>query len=354
MMNLPKYCAVSEKVRAKCFVLLTAILLVRVAAGLPKENPREDFLKLIGQPLVPLAPQVEEMPNTNGLRQFHFSFASDASNRVPGILLEPKNFSGRRPVIIALHGTGGSTANMLALCRKLATNGFVAVAIDGRYHGERKSGKGHTDYDDAIVRAYYGSGEHPFYYDTVWDVTRLLDYLATRDDVDTNRIGLIGISKGGIETYLAAAADPRISVAVPCIGMQSFRWALDNDDWQGRIGTIQNAFDAIVKSEGVVKPDSTFVKKFYDHVVPGIDSEFDGPQMIALIAPRPLLIINSDTDNHTPLPGVEECVAAAQKIYSTDKATNHFAVIIQKNTGHKVLPDSERAAIDWFVKWLKP
>jgi len=33
---------------------------------------------------------------------------------------------------------------------------------------------------------------------------------------------------------------------------------------------------------------------------------------------------------------------------------DHFAVIIQKNTGHKVLPDSERAAIEWFVKWLKP
>jgi dienelactone hydrolase len=333
----------------------TAIILCILATGCAHvPNPRADFLKLIDRPRVVLAPQVEKMSATNEFQEFHFSFAADVSNRVPGILIESKNFPGRRPVIIAFHGTGGSKNNMLSLCRKLAEPGFIAVAIDGRYHGERKAGKGEADYDDAIVRAFHGSGEHPFYYDTVWDVMRLVDYLATRDDVDAHRIGLIGISKGGIETYLAAAADARIAVAVPCIGVESFRWALDHNDWQGRIGTIQPAFDAIAKESGVTKPDSAFVQQFYDRVVPGIYSEFDGPEMLALIAPRPLLVINSDSDIHTPLPGVQECVAAAEKIYATNNATNNFSVIIQKNTGHQVKPESERAAIEWFVKWLKP
>jgi dienelactone hydrolase len=339
--------------RVKRFLPLT-LLLLWVTGCAHVQNPRADFLKLIDRPRVALAPQVEKMPGTNGIVEFRFSFASDAKDRVPGILMESTNFQGRRPVVVALHGTGGSKANMLSLCRKLATNGFVAVAIDGPHHGERKSGKGSTDYDNAIVRAWHGSGEHPFYYDTVWDVMRLVDYLATRDDVDARRIGLIGISKGGIETYLAAAADPRIAVAVPCIGVESFRWALDNNDWQVRIGTIQNAFDMIAKENGATQPDSAFVQKFYDCVVPGIYSEFDGPEMLALIAPRPLLVINSDSDNHTPLPGVIECTNAAQKVYAADNATNHFAVIIQKNTGHQVRPESERAAIEWFVKWLKP
>jgi hypothetical protein len=172
--------------------------------------------------------------------------------------------------------------------------------------------------------------------------------------VDAQRIGLIGISKGGIETYFAAAADPRIAVAVPCIGVESFRWALENNDWQGRIGTIQNAFDVIAKEDVVAKLDSAFVQKFYDRVVPGIYSEFDGPEMLKLIAPRPLFVINSDSDNHTPLPSVNECVATVQKVYADDNATNRFAVILQKNTGHQVKPESERAAIDWFVRWLKP
>jgi dienelactone hydrolase len=338
--------------RWQFFTAMVFCVLATGCAHVP--NPRADFLKMIDRPRVALAPQVQELPGTNNIAEFHFSFASDTSNRVPGILMESTNFYGHRPVVIALHGTGGSKANMISLCRKLAERGFIAVAIDGRYHGERKSGKGETDYDDAIVRAFHGSGEHPFFYDTVWDVMRLVDYLATRDDVDPSRIGLIGYSKGGIETYFTAAADPRIAVAVPCIGVESFRWALDNNDWQGRIGTIQNAFDTIAKENGMTKPDSAFVQKFYDGVVPGIYSEFDGPQMLALIAPRPLLVINSDSDNHTPLPGVIECTNAAQKVYAADDATNHFAVIIQKNTAHQVKPESERAAIEWFVKWLKP
>jgi dienelactone hydrolase len=317
-------------------------------------NPRADFLNLIHRPRVALSPQVQDMSGTNGVVESHFSFAADASNRVPGILIKATDSHGTRPVVIALHGTGGTKANMLALCRKLATNGFVAVAIDGRYHGERKSGRGQSDYNDAIVRAWHGGGEHPFYYDTVWDVMRLVDYLQTRDDVDPARIGLIGISKGGIETYLAAAADTRIAAAVPCIGVESFHWALANNDWQGRIGTIQPAFDAIAKVNGVTKPDSAFVQKFYDRVVPGIYGEFDGPEMLTMIAPRPLLVINSDSDNHTPLPGVMKCTSAALKVYAAVRAEDRFAVIIQKNTGHQVKSESERAAIDWFVKWLKP
>jgi dienelactone hydrolase len=339
----------------KPFRLLAVAVACCLAAGcVHTSNTRADFLKLVDRPRVALAPQIHKISGTNGLVEFHFSFAADAGNRVPGILMESANSPGRLPVVIALHGTGGSKNNMLALCRKLAGAGFIAVAIDAPYHGERKTGKGQNDYNDAIVRAWHGSGEHPFYYDTVWDVMRLVDYLATRDEVDPARIGLIGISKGGIETYLAAAADPRIAVAVPCIGVESFRWALNNHDWQGRIGTIQPAFDAVAKENGVTQPDSAFVQKFYDRVVPGIAGEFDGPEMLALIAPRPLLVINSDSDNHTPLPGVQECVAAAQKVYAADNATNHFAVIIQKNTGHQVKPESERAAIEWFVKWLKP
>jgi dienelactone hydrolase len=344
--------ALRKMIRVKRFLPLMALL--AGVTGCAHVEPRADFLRVIERPRVALAPQVEDMPATNGLTQFHFSFWADANNRVPGILLKPENSSGKRPVVIALHGTGGSAANMAALCRKLAGCGFIAVAIDGRYHGKRKTGKGQSDYDDAIVRAYHGGGEHPFYYDTVWDVMRLVDYLQTRDDVDASRIGLIGISKGGIETYLAAAADPRIAMAVPCIGVECFRWALDNHDWQGRIGTIQNAFDVIAKEAGVTRPDSAFVQKFYDRVVPGIYSEFDGPAMLALIAPRPLLVINSDSDNHTPLPGVMECTRAAQKAYAADRTEDRFAVIIQKNTGHQLKPESERAAIDWFVKWLKP
>ena len=339
----------------KRFPCLLAVFLVWFTiTSLPAADTRADFLKLIDRPRVALAAK-EELPTTNGVVEIHFSFASDAEQRVPGLLLKSINSSGRRPVVIALHGTGGTKTNMLSLCRKLAEHGFIAVAIDGRYHGERtRAGHGTVEYNEAIARAWHEQREHPFYYDTVWDVMRLVDYLQNRDDVDANRIGLMGISKGGIETYFTAAADPRIAAAVPCIGVESFQWALQHNEWQGRIGTIQSAFDTVSKAEGVKSPDAAFVQKFYDHVVPGIYGEFDGPAMLRLIAPRPLLVINSDSDNHTPLAGVMECAEAAQQAYRAAHAEERFTLRIQEKTGHAVKPESESAAIEWFVKWLKP
>lgn len=325
------------------------------AACVQAADSRADFLKLIDHPRVPLAPKVEVLPTTNDLAQFHLSFASEKDQRVTGILMKRENSDGRRPVVIALHGTGGSKQNMLSLCRKLAAKGFIAVAIDGRYHGERANGsKGSVAYEQAIVRAWKDGGEHPFFFDTVWDVMRLVDYLQTRDDVDATRIGLIGISKGGIETYLTAAVDSRIAVSVPCIGVQSFRWALDNNLWQERLGTIPKAFETITNEAHLTEANAVFAKNFYDRVAPGIYSEFDGPALLPLIAPRPLLVINGDSDVRTPLPGLKECTDAAQIAYKSQNAEDRFVIRIQEHTGHQVSPDSERAAIDWFIRWLKP
>ncbi|MDQ3255887.1 MAG: acetylxylan esterase [Acidobacteriota bacterium] len=316
---------------------------------------RAAFLKMIDRARVPLAAEAKELSGTGDLAQSHFTFAADADERVPGTLVKPVKSVGRRPVVIALHGTGGNKEGQLPLLKELAGLGFIAVAIDGRYHGERsKAGSGAADYNDAILRAYRTGKEHPFLYDTVWDVMRLIDYLETRTDVDPQRIGLIGFSKGGMETYLAAAVDPRVAVAVPCIGVQSYRWALENNAWKSRVETFQAAINAAAKDAGVEEINADFVRKFYDRVVPGIYTQFDGPAMLPLIAPRPLLVLNGDSDPRTPLPGVMECVAVTRKAYSAAQAEDRFTLRIQAKTGHQVTPDSGLAAIAWFMKWLKP
>jgi dienelactone hydrolase len=316
---------------------------------------RASFLKVIDRPRVPLAPQVRELGEEGGLAQTHFTFASEAGQRVPGLLVKQAKAVGRRPVVIALHGTGGNKESQLPLLKELAGLGFIAVAIDGRYHGERtKAGKGAAEYNEAILRAYRTGKEHPFLYDTVWDVLRLIDYLETSADIDPKRIGLIGFSKGGMETYLAAAIDPRVVVAVPCIGVQSFRWALENNAWQSRVGTFQAAINGAAKDAGIVEINADFVRKFYDRVVPGIYAQFDGPEMLPLIAPRPLLVISGDSDPRTPLPGVMECAARAREAYAGARAEEKFQLLVQDKTGHAVTPSSRQAAIECFVKWLKP
>src|ERR1051325_10213135 len=99
---------------------LVAVLCAIATLSVSAADSRGDFLKLIKRPRVPLAPEVEQLPTTNGLLQFHFSFAADAAQRVPGVLLKSADAHGRRPVVIALHGTGGTKQSVSALCRKLA------------------------------------------------------------------------------------------------------------------------------------------------------------------------------------------------------------------------------------------
>jgi dienelactone hydrolase len=332
--------------------LLSLWLLARASLG---QDVRQDFLALIDRPRVAAAAEVTEMPSMGSLAAYHFTFASEEHERVPGILIKATQGAARRPVVIVLHGTGGKKSDELPLLRQLAEKGFIAVAIDGRYHGERsQTGSGSVTYQEAIALAWKTGKGHPFYFDTVWDVMRLVDYLQTRDDVDKDRVGVIGFSKGGIETYLSAAVDPRIAVAVPCIGLQSFRWALENNAWKPRVGTISDAFKSAVKDAGVAEPNADFVRKFYARLVPGIDDKFDGPAMAPLIAPRPLLVINGDSDDRTPLEGLKLCTNAAQAAYHAAGADDRFLIRIQPHTGHRVNPDSQSAAIDWFVKWLKP
>jgi dienelactone hydrolase len=322
-------------------------------------DTRAAFLRVIDRPRVALKPEVVEMAPFEGFRKYHLWFSSDSTERVPGYLLLPDGakFKGRRPVIIALHGTGGDKdkAEITDIMEKAVRAGFIGAAIDGRFHGERtKAGTGAAEYNDAIARAFATGEGHPFYYDTAWDVMRLIDYLATRKDVDAARIGLTGISKGGIEAYLTAAADPRVAAVVPYIGVQSFKWALDNGQWRARIATIQAAFDASAVAAGKPAGSVDFVRQFYARVVPGIDGQFDGPAMLAAIAPRPLLVVNGDSDANTPIAGVRLSVAAAKPFYDAANASDKLQLIVQENTPHRVNPESVDAGMAWFVRWLGP
>lgn len=49
-----------------------------------------------------------------------------------------------------------------------------------------------------------------------------LEYLLSRPEVDRRRVGMTGASGGGYNTWITAALDDRISVAVPVVGTSEF------------------------------------------------------------------------------------------------------------------------------------
>ncbi|XVE92146.1 hypothetical protein REPUB_Repub01dG0072000 [Reevesia pubescens] len=71
----------------------------------------------------------------------------------------------------------------------------------------------------------------------------MIDYLTQRDDIDPTRIGITGESLGGMHAWFAAFADTRYAVAAPIIGVQGFRWAIENDKWQAQVNNIKVLFE---------------------------------------------------------------------------------------------------------------
>ena len=53
--------------------------------------------------------------------------------------------------------------------------------------------------------------------DGVVDLRRALDYLATRADVDTSRVGLLGYELGGNVAFCLMAVEPRLRAAIACV-----------------------------------------------------------------------------------------------------------------------------------------
>ena len=211
---------------------------------------RSHFHKLVDRPKTALSPTVKT-ENRGQLVWERGAFHSEPGQTVPFLVVRPASVPGTLPAVIVLHGTGGDKDDVSEICEALAGRGILALAIDARYHGERVPGgaDGSEQYQDAIIRAWHEKNtakqEHPFYFDTVYDLWRTVDYLESRKDVDAQRIGMIGISMGGIETWLAAATDERVRVVVPAIAVQSFRWSLENEQWQGRAATIGRAHQVV-------------------------------------------------------------------------------------------------------------
>lgn len=214
------------------------------------------------------------------------TFNGIAGDRVPGHLYLPKNSAGRRPAVLVQHGIGDKkrAAYIVATCERLAALGAIALAIDAPNRGDRhdKHAPGISFLDAASVQKWFQ--QH------CGDYSRALDYLATRADVDRNRLGYVGFSWGAITGITYAANDERVR-AMTSIGGGSLA------------GYLTMA----------AKPGEQPAQSL------------DPADHIARFAPRPLLLINS-TKDQLVLPVVARLLHAAAGPGSEVKwyETDHF------------------------------
>jgi len=161
-----------------------------------------------------------------GWESWHFQSEDGEDGQCHALVAAPSTFNGNpRPVVLWLHGTGSSAMDMRVHLKRYASLGCIACAMDTRYHGARG---GLSSYMEALQRAWSHGEERPFIYDSVFDLMVLLNILVDLEEVDASRIGITGISLGGMHSWFLAAADERVSATAPMIGVQGFRWAVEN------------------------------------------------------------------------------------------------------------------------------
>ncbi|KAI7752715.1 hypothetical protein M8C21_010690 [Ambrosia artemisiifolia] len=295
-------------------------------------------------------PNFEELLNEENL---YLTTEEGDQGHLPVLILSMKESTpSKRPAIVFLHSTNKCKEWVRPLLEAYASRGYIAVAIDSRYHGERAKNK--TTYEDALVSSWKRGDTMPFIFDTVWDLVKLADYLTARDDIDHAKIGITGESLGGMHAWFAAFLDTRYSVVVPIIGIQGFRWAIDNDQWQARVDSIRSVFEEARIDLGKSVIDKEVVEKVWDRIAPGLAREFDSNYTVPLIASRPLLILNGAEDPRCPMAGLDVTISETRKAYEEANCSDNFKVMAEAGIGHQMTSTMVKEASNWFDKYLKP
>ncbi len=260
----------------------------------------------------------------------NFYFQALPKLYVTANLYLPKKLEQPAPAILYVCGhsrvvtNGVSCGNKVAYQRHgawFARNGYVCLMIDTLQYGEIQ-GRHHGTYTDKQwwwnSRGYTPAGVE------AWFSIRALDYLCSRPEVDKERIGMTGRSGGGSYTWTVAALDERVKVAAPVAGMT---------DLQNQV------VDGCIESHC----DCMFFLNTY---------RWDFPQVAALIAPRPLLIANSDKDNLFPLDGVVRLYNETRRIYQHYGKASQLGLLITEGP-HADTQDLQLPVFRWFNRFLK-
>jgi len=283
-------------------------------------------------------------------------YQTELNEFIPGYLLIPKNLKGRMPVVLCPHQTtqegkrepAGLAGNpQLHTALNLVKKGFVTFTYDALCFGERHdAASGH--YGDAIP--FYK--KHPRWSlmgKMIWDLQRAIDYLQTLDFVDANRIGSIGHSHGGYTTLFAMAFDERIKAGASNCGFDTFR--IDGNTWRWSRAT------AMLPMLGFYVTNPRLNIDFYRAVPDSgvVDVPFEMHELLALIAPRPLLLSTSDEDFVFPNGGwsarraLERIEPVYELLGGRENLSSYFF-----DGGHNFTAGGSSNAYKWLERWLKP
>ena len=300
-----------------------------------QENVKDKLMELIGPfpKKTALNPRITGVIKKEGYRVEKIIYESMPGFYVPGCLYIPDGIKGKAPAILNVigHNQEAFRAQLYqVIIYNLVKKGIIVFAIDPPGQGE------HVQYYDpnikfssigysVIEHCYFGnqcflSGFSSAKY-FIWDGIRAIDYLLTRNDVDSERIGVTGFSGGGTVTSYIAALDERVKVSVPC-------------SWS-------NACRRLLETKGAQDAESVL---FHGNVK-GITFE----DLLEVRAPKPTLMTFVSRDEYLCLQGAREAYNEAKMVYEMFGQTDNLAMV-EDDSKHWMTPKIRLAIYAFFMK----
>jgi dienelactone hydrolase len=323
---------------------LAAVLALPLAPGAAAraaqsgEESRRTLSALMTIPAEPPAVRVEiaSRQTEDGLIVEDLSWESLDGQRASAIVIRPAA-GGRRPAIIALHGTGGSRESMttaafgpgdwtrpgddkphrrmLGWARELARRGYVTLALTQRGLDRRAPPDTNDQAKDLLVRGRTLMGA------IVHEIRQAVTYLEQREDVERDRIGVTGMSFGGITAFYTWAVDGRVAAAASICG---------------GVGSI----------DVLLRQGRPSYHGFY-WWIPDIVTRGDQAAFAAALAPRPLMLWAPQSDIGMPRAGVDRFVEQVRPAYARAGADANF-VVHQPAGEHEFTPAAFDAVARFF------
>lgn len=265
------------------FAALVALVVVSRQQGLQIVHPDRT------------APQ--DIPSDYGIANWEDVTFPSADGLRLGAWFIPPDPASDGSTVIFIHGLGSNRGGLLDQAAMLVQEGYGALLLDLRAHGQSE-GKVTT-----------------FGYNEVNDVRGAVSYLATRPEVNSERLGLVGESLGAATAIQSTARIPAIDVLV---AESSFTTLEDNVAEGVRVIAGLPPF-----------PFAPLIVYFGSRAA-GLDISAVRPiDDIDDVAPRPILIIHGRQDELVPVESAERLYAAAgepKELYIIDNA-GHYPLI---------------------------
>ncbi|MFH1708076.1 MAG: hypothetical protein ABIF71_09170 [Planctomycetota bacterium] len=339
---------------------------------------RKRLAELLNAPATGGTPRatVQAAYELDGLRIEELSWQLPYGPATAAVFMKPTGATGHLPAVVAFHDHGGrkyfgcrkitrtrtSMHSIMAehqqnyygdraWANELARRGYAVLVHDTFPFASRRVRlaevadsirEGLADVSDreteAEINAYQGwAGRHEnimakslFYAGTTWPGVFLaedraaLDYLCSRPDVDTGRIGCGGLSGGGMRTIFLGGTDDRIRCAV-CVGLMS------------------------THRDFVLNKSHTHT---WMMCVPGLAHDLDYPEILALRAPLATMVLNDSEDQLFTLPEMQRADRIMAEVFRIAGAADRYRCSFHPGP-HKFDRPMQEEAFSWFDRHLR-